>query len=609
MYHPVEADADHFHRLEQRNGVWSLGTEIGEREPASEYQITHHDLQVRLLPAEHRLNATDRMTVRRLRGAHGLMLARMSEDFAVQEVRVAGAVASFGRAGGLLAVAMPLGPPASLLVQVEYGGIVHHPGMDDVNSEVSLLFSYWYPNIARLPATGDVTVTAPAAWTVIAEGEQQDRTATGDEARTRWRQTHPVCWLQIAAGPYQRTSRAVGDKTLNVYLLKPNPGTAETALNTVSQALPFFSRTFTPFPWTHYDVVEYPMSVGALEGYSMTAMSLELLRVALPHELSHSWWGGLVPNTYTVDMWNEGFASYSERLLSEAAKPEPRPGLHAGDKRPRGPRLPPRLPIIGAGDALDEPQAMVGYKKGAAVLHMFRRTVGDETFHRVMARFATEMAGHAATWRDFQRVAEEVTGREMGWFFDPWLTRTDAPRLRWGPARQEGGTLEAEIDLANPAYRLRLPVAIDTADGRRRIEEVEVAGPRTHIKAALRMRAIRLVLDPGADFLLERAEQRPDPWTLELGSESAGRTTSLVPAVPPVLRTGGRQEENRIRTSINRGVKANWPRLLRERSDGIGQQLKELAVKPIIGENASPGLKPRSVRQRNPPAWVRSLKL
>src|SRR6266571_6237094 len=333
MYHPVEADADHFHRLERRNGLWSLGAEIDEREPASGYRITHHDLQVRLLPAEHRLNATDRMSVRRLSGARGLMLARMSEDLAVQEVRVEGAVAPFARAGGLLAVAVPPGPPASLPVQVEYGGIVHHPGMDDVGPEVSFLFSYWYPNIARLPATGDVTVTAPVAWTVIAEGEQQDRTATGGEARIRWRQSHPVCWLQFAAGPYQRTSRTAGDKMLNVYLLKPHPRTAETALNTVSQALPFFSRTFTPFPWTHYDVVEYPMTVGALEGYSMTAMSLELLRVALPHELSHSWWGGLVPNTYTVDMWNESFASYSERLLSEAAKPEPRPGLHAGDKR------------------------------------------------------------------------------------------------------------------------------------------------------------------------------------------------------------------------------------------------------------------------------------
>src|SRR5262249_25169979 len=158
--------------------------------------------------------------------------------------------------------------------------------------------SYWYPNVARLPATGDLTITAPAAWTVIAQGEQQSRSEAGDTARTRWRQTHPVCWLQVAAGPYHRTSRAPGDKTLNVYLLTENAGRAERVLNTLGQALPYFSRTFGAYPWSHYDVVEYPIAVGALEGYTMTAMSPELFRNALTHELAHSWWGGIVPNTY-----------------------------------------------------------------------------------------------------------------------------------------------------------------------------------------------------------------------------------------------------------------------------------------------------------------------
>ena len=74
----------------------------------------------------------------------------------------------------------------------------------------------------------------------------------------------------------------------------------------------------------------------------MTAMSPEMFRIALPHELSHSWWGGMVPNTYTVDMWNEGFASYSERLLNEASKPGPPRGLRAGEERASRWKLPPR---------------------------------------------------------------------------------------------------------------------------------------------------------------------------------------------------------------------------------------------------------------------------
>src|SRR5207244_5025579 len=140
-------------------------------------------------------------------------------------------------------------------------------------------------------------------------------------------------------------------------------------------ALSFYSRTFAPFPWTHYDVVEYPMTLGALEAYSFTTASLELIPQALPHELAHSWWGGLVPNSYTVDMWNEAFATYSERLLREADSPRPRPGLQPGEERARQRRAGSGAPIIGAGDALVPANASVGYGKGAAVLNMYRLTV------------------------------------------------------------------------------------------------------------------------------------------------------------------------------------------------------------------------------------------
>jgi hypothetical protein len=76
----------------------------------------------------------------------------------------------------------------------------------------------------------------------------------------------------------------------------------------------------------------------------------------------------------------------------------------------------------------------------------------------------------------------------------------------------------------NSGYRLRLPVAIDTADGQRRIETVEVAGPRTRFQVKLPARAVRLVLDPSADFVLESAEERTNPWTLELPASAPSVT-------------------------------------------------------------------------------------
>jgi hypothetical protein len=282
-------------------------------------------------------------------------------------------------------------------------------------------------------------------------------------------------------------------------------------------------------------VVESSLAAGALEGYSMTIMSAEMIRPALPHELAHTWWGGLVPNTYMVDMWNEAFASYSERLLREAEKPEAPRGLRAGEERVVRWKLSTRVPITGSGDALDHPQAMAGYQKGAAVLHMFRRTVGEEAFHHSLSRFVVERSGQASTWRDFQRVAERVVNHDLGPFFDPWLTRDDAPRLQWLSARQAGDRLEAEIELLNPGYRLRLPIGIDT-DAERRVEVVDVAGAHTRVHLTVNGRVRRLVLDPAGDFLLEPGISGSHPWSIEPSSAgSAGEASYRL--LPPNARS------------------------------------------------------------------------
>jgi hypothetical protein len=198
------------------------------------------------------------------------------------------------------------------------------------------------------------------------------------------------------------------------------------------------------------------------------------------------------------------------------------------------------VPIIGASDALDPAQSPVGYNKGAAVLHMFRLTVGDSAFFRTLSRFASERQGQATTWRDFQRVAEAANGQDLGWFFDPWLTRTDLPRLRWGAVRREGDHLTASIDSLNLAYRLRLPIGIDTSDGRRRIETVMISGPHTRLPLSAHDRVTQLILDPGGDFLLEPATQETNPWTLELSPTSVAAKPAGARVPPPAPEAGGR---------------------------------------------------------------------
>lgn len=72
------------------------------------------------------------------------------------------------------------------------------------------------------------------------------------------------------------------------------------------------------------------------------------------------------------------------------------------------------------------------YKCGAFVLDMLRNEVGDEKFSGIYRDFVDLRLRSQApvTKAQFQKVAEKVHGRSLGWFFRQWGTLTNLPELR-----------------------------------------------------------------------------------------------------------------------------------------------------------------------------------
>ncbi|MEI9807508.1 MAG: M1 family aminopeptidase [Bacteroidota bacterium] len=71
------------------------------------------------------------------------------------------------------------------------------------------------------------------------------------------------------------------------------------------------------------------------------------------------------------------------------------------------------------------------YQKGGWVLHMLRRQLGDSAFHAIIRSFyAAYAGGKNADSRDFQKVCEQVSGKDLGIFFQQWLYTPGNPPLR-----------------------------------------------------------------------------------------------------------------------------------------------------------------------------------
>ncbi len=77
---------------------------------------------------------------------------------------------------------------------------------------------------------------------------------------------------------------------------------------------------------------------------------------------------------------------------------------------------------MGAGNEFD-----AVYVKGPLAVHALRLRVGDEAFDRLLREWPAEHANGNASWEDFEKFAERVSGQELDEFFRAWFRGTEAP--------------------------------------------------------------------------------------------------------------------------------------------------------------------------------------
>jgi aminopeptidase N len=153
----------------------------------------------------------------------------------------------------------------------------------------------------------------------------------------------------------------------------------------------------------------------------------------LAHEVAHQWWGHAVGWKNYHEQWlSEGFAQYFAALYAEKDRPDAvlpnllRQMRHTAiDASDQGPvYLGYRLGHIQGNDRIF--RSLV-YNKGAMVLHMLRRLVGDEAFFGGIRAFYDAWKFQKAGTGDFQRAMEQSSGRSLQAFFDAWIFGSQIP--------------------------------------------------------------------------------------------------------------------------------------------------------------------------------------
>ncbi len=499
-WHGCESDGDHIHPIVRVGSDYELGPEIPEFDPTG-FDVRSHQLNVRL-DIDHQIAMiSDTVLVESLEPqSPSNILLRLSQDFRVQSVMQGNRLVPFAQVGGVLAVAAP--SKHLFHLTLKYAGVLNHQGSDYILPDEAVLNSYWYPHTARLPATSTVTVTAPDGWTAVGQGNLENKTRNTDgTTRYEFKNRVPVCYQSLDLGEYTVTTRQLPGITLAVCLMKPDSALATACLDRLQSALDFFSRTFSPFPYRSYTLVETegPFET-PLEGYSMATFRRKDLPAVIAHEVAHTWWGGLVPCTYLHSMWDEAFADYSDDLYQASLQPQITPGTE----------LKPvdwgsafnRVPLAMCHDTLDENQAETGYRKGSLVLRALAAQIGHRSMLSSMREFLrARVPGTPAEWSDFEKAVATTTGTSYAWFFREWLDRTGLPSLAVTPVStapsSNGGTdITFAIVQQGPVYQLQVPVLIVLRDGGRVIAIPTIDRARTVLTITCPAPPVLIRLDP-----------------------------------------------------------------------------------------------------------------
>jgi hypothetical protein len=163
----------------------------------------------------------------------------------------------------------------------------------------------------------------------------------------------------------------------------------------------------------------------------------------MAHELAHQWWGQAVGWKNYHEQWlSEAFAQYFAVLYAERDQSTAMPALLRQMRRTAieassdGPvYLGYRLGHIQGDDRIFR---AVVYNKGAMVLHMLRRLVGDEAFFTGMKTFYQQWKYKKAGTDDFRKAMENASGRDLHRFFDTWIFGSEIPHVRFTSRMSEG---------------------------------------------------------------------------------------------------------------------------------------------------------------------------
>ena len=146
------------------------------------------------------------------------------------------------------------------------------------------------------------------------------------------------------------------------------------------------------------------------------------------------------------------------------------------------------------------------YKKGAWILHMLRKQVGDDAFFKGLRMYYELYQFSNASSQDFENVMEHVSGQELDAFFTQWLHKTGQPiiKINWISHNNKVRIIVDQVQ--DTLFEFLMDLELIYEDGRSEIKTVDVQYKSSPFVVEASQEVKEINIDPNAWLLHELAE-------------------------------------------------------------------------------------------------------
>lgn len=380
----------------------------------------------------------------------------------------------------------------------------------------------WLPTIDHPydKATGEMIVTAPAHYQVVSNGVLIEESDRPDGMRlTHWKQSVPIASWLYTLGVARFTAHHAGAVAGTPIQSWVFPQDREAGLSlfedTSRRAMNFFVTQIGPYPYEKLANIQATGFSGGTEYASAIfygEKGVNAGRGPVVHEIAHQWFGNSVTERDWDEVWlSEGFATYFTLLFTE--HDEGRDAFVEGLQSSRTQILQverklPNTPVVHRNLAdMSKVLNSLVYQKGAWILHMLRHEVGTGPFWTAIREYYRRYRDQNASTAELRTIFEQVSGKDLGWFFSQWLTRPGVPKIegswRYLPARKAIEVTVSQTQAAEP-FRVAVDVGVRKAAAERpEVKRIELTGRTATKMIAVEGEPAAVTIDPDTWLLME----------------------------------------------------------------------------------------------------------